>query len=189
MLVVVPEPKPGEFKLIGKKLELEGVRVELVAVAGTGEITYRGGGPLRGTAVIDPEAVRINLSPYAILAKGGHDPGVFIRETGGDSEWPPTEWDEWGRIVPRTFSVVGSRPHVAVKIEGLTANHRILVGSELVEEDSDFYRAMRTKGNFGHLYIRPLTIDPAKRELRIVIQRARWMSFDFAVPATVSEGR
>jgi hypothetical protein len=168
----------GEFQELNATRKFGEVEIRLIAVAGIGETTYVGSKPVSATASVDPTARMYD--PYVCRFVSPGKPDVFIRGTGREAY-------ERMRIAQQKtedrFSVIGVRPHLAVQITGLTAEHRVFLASEQLDERSLLGSSPNTENKRGDIWFFPL---PARSgsdfELEIVVQKCARASFVVEVP-------
>jgi hypothetical protein len=174
-------PEPGKYEVLGETRTIEGLEMLVLAVGGTGEITYDENRPIKGIGTVDSSA-----EPYRDFIPEffrPEKPPVFIRGPGRD--WP-LRFDQ--RNKTERFSVVGTQPHVAIMAKHADVTHRIFVGAE------EFFGGMldeplheKSESNWGNVFIVPVTAEPGPMSLRIVVQRARTANFVFQVPASARD--
>jgi len=185
-------PGPGEFTILDRSNKLQGVKVQVLAFAGTGEITYSNGVPVSAVAQIDTGAVSAT-ERYAQVTTTRHgrrrsEPPVFIK---ADDRMDPFGV---GPIpMPRVVSRVA---HIAVRLSGLSSKHvfYLIGGPEISAEAS---RPARWHSPFGDsdyaqsgdIYFLPLPASARRGRVtvKLVVQKERTIEWFVENPAAADE--
>jgi hypothetical protein len=171
-------PEPGKYEVLHEIRTMDGLEMSLLATGGAGEITYDQNRPIEGIGTVDSSAEPYtdSVCRFPRMEK----PPVFIRGTGRNWAAGLGHKNKTER-----FSVVGTRPHVAITSKHADVTHRIFVGPQ------EFFGGMlgeplheKSESNWGNVFIVLLAAEPGPTNLRIVVQRARTASFVFQVPAS-----
>ncbi len=173
-------PAPGQFQMLTNTHLLQGVEIQLVAVAGIGEMRYQGQKIISGIPEVDSQANAYDNSVCRLFGSLSK-PQVFVRGTGRD-------WSSFNipNGKPDDFSVLGIKPHLALIVRGASEEHRIFVNDETLSEDvltSEFARNSATRR--GQTLFLPLNANSAETELKIIVQKRHVQDFTFEVPTTI----
>ena len=186
--VVVPDK--GQHKLLSLTNTLQGVKLEILGISGMGEFTYSNLVVVGGQTEIDPAAEPLdrNVCKLRFILPGMPDgprrkPLVFIKSTGQD--YLP-DMDEMipGRRGAKPTTVISQTPHVAVKIVGLSDDHRFyFMETEEVRSDSGRvpFDDFRHKGDTYFLPLQNAEAGAAV-DLSLVVQKCRIVEFFIEVP-------
>ena len=181
--LVMPEPgHAGELSLSNR---LQGVTVLVCALSGTGETTYSNSVPIAATAQMSPEA-----SPwppayaprYGLRTPPGEInlPSVFVKRTSMEDFMSPMP-TMFGRREIKPLTVVSRVPHVAVRIKGLTDQHRFFLkqSEDLTPNRFQFDRINSMLFPADRRPVEPLflplpkAVAGEKLELTFVVQKCR----------------
>lgn len=187
-------PGAGESVTLGVTNELQGIKILLFAVSGTGEFTYRGGELTTSTNEISRGAMAL---PSRFFPNGGRpvEPKIYVKEG-----LAPNPYMAWGGPMPRNSRVViaSKIPHLVCRVtqNDDDATFALLEQDTSIIEPVDGASQNRYGGGFGpypsnrntRVKFLPLDFRPGDldKKLTFIAQKARKAEFIFKMP---KEGR
>ena len=173
-------PAPGKFVELNQTKIVNGMRVELVAITGTGEFTYKDGTVTTATATIETNKPASRFKPLNIPEEDAHFPKPKVYLKGEQHLGGPV----FGRPFRREEVIVSKVPHVAVRIP----SEDNALEFAFQEQDTSSHGAAYSTHQDG---LRFFPIDLAKfaatKKLTFTVQKLREAEFIVEVPARISQ--
>ena len=172
-ILTLPEiPAPGKHLVLSLEKTLQGVRIQLLALTGTGEFTYLGDEILSGQAAIED-----SVNPFGgrFYFHGAMEVPK-VHEKMGPSGPFHTSFSGFGSPRPQKRTIVSRVPHIAVRLTGLTELHEW----KLLESDStpSFAFGSSPHNEIQHL---PLNYEPGTKNPRLTFQVQKALEANFIV--------
>ena len=165
-LTLAEVPAAGEYRALNQEKTVQGLRIELLAITGSGQFTYRGDEIIAGQAQIESKSNP--FSPHAHFQNGPSE-HFKVYEL-------PSQFNFFGSTSSKRV-LVSRVPHLALRLTGLQPEHEW----RLVQADSaDRMAHFQPPGQSTFSYL-PLQYQPGETNPKLTFQVQKALEAEFIV--------